>query len=278
MLPDTELRMGTLIRAVEANLWALHRDFARVPGAEVHDDPDLLWYTVPSRSSWLNGASRTDLSGPAADKSIRRVLDTIQALGRNVKWHLGPSTRPTDLGSRLADAGFEPDELDIPGMAVSMDAVIRPEAPEGLKLQAARDEADLLDWLDAFDHAFGSEQKPKGRDHYWFTPFAHLALGDGPYRLFVGRVDGRPVACSMAFVGGGAVGLYAVGATPEVRGRGYGSAATLAAIDWGRDQGVELAILHASELGEPIYRRLGFERICEVSQWLIASPEPQAQS
>jgi GNAT superfamily N-acetyltransferase len=272
-LPDTELITGTVIRAVEANLWAMHRDFARVPGAEVHDDPGLLWYAVPSRSSWLNGASRTDLSGPAADKAIRRVLDTIQPLSRNVKWHLGPSTRPNDLASRLADAGFEPDELDIPGMAVLIDAVIRPAVPDGLELEAARDENDLLDWLEAFDHSFGSEQKPKGRDHYWFTPFAQLTLGDGPYRLFVGRVDGRVVACSMAFVGGGAVGLYAVGAVPEVRGQGYGSAATLAAIDWGRDQGVELAILHASELGEPVYRRLGFEPVCEVSQWLIATSE-----
>src|SRR4051794_14607193 len=79
------------VRAVETNLWAMHRDFARVPGAEVHDEPALLWYAVPSRSSWLNGASRTDLNGPAADKAIRLVVDAIQPLGRNVKWHLGPS-------------------------------------------------------------------------------------------------------------------------------------------------------------------------------------------
>jgi GNAT superfamily N-acetyltransferase len=249
----------------------MHRDFARVPGAEVHDEPALLWYAVPSRSSWLNGASRTDLSGPAADKAIRLVVDTIQPLGRNVKWHLGPSTRPNDLARRLTDAGFEPTDLDIPGMAVSLDAVMRPPQPEGLELEAARDEADLVDWLDAFDHSFGSE--PKGRDHPWFTPFAHLALGDGPCRLFVGRVAGRPVACSLAFVGGGAVGLYGVGTVPEFRGRGYGSAATLAGIDWGRDQAVDLAILHASELGEPVYRRLGFETLCEVSQWIWAVPD-----
>lgn len=263
---------GATVRAVEANLWAMHRDFARVPGAEVHDEPGLLWYAVPSRSSWLNGASRTDLSGPVAAKAIRLVVDAIQPLGRNVKWHLGPSTRPTDLASRLADAGFEATDLEIPGMAVPVDAVVRPPHPEELALEAVRDEADLLDWLDAFDDSFGGQPKFKGRDHSWFTPFAHLALGDGPCRLFVGRVDSRPVACSLAFVGGGAIGLYGVGTAPEFRGRGYGSAATLAGIDWGRERRADLAILHASALGEPVYRRLGFETVCEVSQWLCSVP------
>jgi GNAT superfamily N-acetyltransferase len=265
----------TAVRAVEANLWAMHRDFARVPGAEVHDEPGLLWYAVPSRSSWLNGASRTDLSGPAADKAIRLVVDTIQPLGRNVKWHLGPSTRPKDLASRLADAGFEPTELGIPGMAVRLDAAVRPPHPDGFDLEAVRDEPDLLDWLDAFDQAFGSNPNmPAGRGHWWFDAFASLALGEGPCRLFVGRVDGRPVACSLAFVGGGAVGLYGVGTVPDLRGRGFGSAATVAGMDWGRDQGVDLAILHASEPGEPVYRRLGFEPVCEVSQWLRSVPDP----
>jgi hypothetical protein len=45
----------------------MHRDFGRIPGAEVHETPDLLWYTVPSVNSWLNGASRCSLDPAAAD-------------------------------------------------------------------------------------------------------------------------------------------------------------------------------------------------------------------
>lgn len=42
---------------VEANLWAMHRDFARIPRAEVHEDPEPLWFTAPSRNSWLGEVS-----------------------------------------------------------------------------------------------------------------------------------------------------------------------------------------------------------------------------
>lgn len=257
--------------AVEANLWAVHRDFVRVPGSEVHDEPGLLWYTAPSRSSWLNGASRTDLSGAEADNAIRLVVDTIHPLGRNVMWHVGPSARPTDLAKRLESAGFKSSAVGI-GMTLPLGAVVRPPQPEGLQLREGRGEADLLDWLDTFGRAFQSKA-PTGRDHPWFVPFGHLALGNGPCRIFTARVDGRPVACSLAFVGGGAVGVYGVGTDPEFRGRGYGSAVTLAGIDWGRERGADLAILHATELGEPVYRRLGFEAVTEVTQWVAAAPE-----
>lgn len=255
--------------AVETNLWALQRDFARVPGAEIHDDPGLLWYSVPTTSSWFNGASRTDLEPAAADKAIRMVVDALHPLGRHVRWHLGPSARPTDFPRRLADAGFEPTEAT--GMAVQLSAVSRPPQPKGLEISAVRDEEGLLAWLDAFSRSFGS--KPLGREHPWFTPFGHLGFdAEAPCVLFVGWVDGEAMTTSLGFVGGGAVGVYGVGTVPEFRGRGYGSAVTLRAMDWGRERGADLAILHATELGEPVYRRLGFEAVCTTSQWLAKAP------
>ena len=57
------------------------RDFARVPGAEVHDDRKMLWYAAPSNNSWLNGASRSILDAEDADAAIDRVVATIHARG-----------------------------------------------------------------------------------------------------------------------------------------------------------------------------------------------------
>jgi ribosomal protein S18 acetylase RimI-like enzyme len=117
-------------------------------------------------------------------------------------------------------------------MAVALSAVPGRPNPGGLDLEAVATEDGLVDWLNAFARSFGRE--PRGREHPWFLPFAHLGLvEDGPYRFVVGRVDGVPVACSLGFIGAAAVGIYGVGTVPEFRGRGYGSAVTLAAMELG---------------------------------------------
>lgn len=260
-----------VIHAVEANVWAMHADFKRVPGAEVHDEADLLWFTVPTPSSWLNGASRPRLSRSGADAAIEMVMGTLHSKGRNVKWHLGPSMEPDDLASRLAAHDFTGEVF--PGMARSLVGWSPPRKPHDLATDVVSDESSLLDWLAVFGAAFGAGGGSGGRDHWWFDPFRHLTLRrGGPCRLFIGRIDGQGVACSIGFLGAAAIGVYGVGTPPELRGRGYGSALTVAALEWGHARGADLAILHASELGEPVYHRLGFETVCEVSQWLLPAP------
>ena len=67
--------MSAHVSALEANLWEMHRDFARVPGAAVHDDADLLWYTLPSTNGWLNGASWSNLDPRTADDRIAEAVE-----------------------------------------------------------------------------------------------------------------------------------------------------------------------------------------------------------
>lgn len=259
--------------AVQANLWEMHRDYRRIPGADVRDTHDLLSYTVPSWSSWLNGASLTRLSRETADATIVDVARRINEQGRNAKWHTGPETRPTDFASRLEAAGFTASDLDIPGMTLELDGYVGPQRPVELILERVGVEKQLVHWLEAFDLSFTGEVL--GDQHPWLVPFRHLVLArESPYALFVGRVEGEAVACSMAFLGGGAVGLYAIGTVPRHRGRGFGTALTHAAIEFGGRAGMGLAILHASELGEPVYRRIGFQSVCRVSQWIKSAPTP----
>lgn len=248
---------------LELNLWALNRDVARYPGATVHDDPDLLWYAAPTTNSWLNGASRCTL-GSDADERVSEAVEVWQQLGMSAMWHETPSTEPAGLGSILARHGFIP-SVD-PGMALVLDRTLERQ-PAELTIEPVTDEAGVLAWVNTFDLAFGTT--PRGEAHPWLRAFAALYLGDqSPGRLFVGRVDGEAVATSLAFLGGGAVGIYGVGCVPDRRGHGYGGALTVACERWGRDQGAGLAVLEASELGFPVYRRLGFETLFETTTWI----------
>jgi hypothetical protein len=95
-----------------------------------------------------------------------------------------------------------------------------------------------------------------------FTPAALSAAG---WKHFVGYVDDRPVAAGSSSVGDRLLRVENIATLDEVRGRGYGLAITAATI------AVDLtktAALVASDLGRPIYERLGFVAISRSTYWL----------
>jgi GNAT superfamily N-acetyltransferase len=255
--------------AVERNVWAMHRDFARNQTTTVHDDPDLLWFTTRGSNAWLNGASWCDLREDA-DMRIRTVGQEAHAVGTRAQWITSPSCGPGDLDQRLDAAGWEP-EVE-PAMVVSVHASF-PAPPADLAMEQVSTESAVLEWTDLFDASFGIDP-PRGEDHPWLEPFRRLALGaETPCRLFLGRLDGVAVSCSLAFHERDSVGLYGIGTPPEHRGRGYGSALTVAGIRWGASQGASVAVLQASEMGEPVYRSLGFRTIFDMTAWSLPLPE-----
>jgi hypothetical protein len=63
-------------------------------------------------------------------------------------------------------------------------------------------------------------------------------------------------ACCASFGTTGWIG--ALGVVPRARGRGAGTALTEACVDWLRGRGAETVLLHATDVGRPVYERIGF--------------------
>ena len=76
-------------------------------------------------------------------------------------------------------------------------------------------------------------------------------------------MDGLPAATALGYCGDEALGVYAVGTRPAYRRMGLGRAVTQACLTLGQDMGQHRAVLSASTMGMPLYRRIGFrtERI-----------------
>jgi GNAT superfamily N-acetyltransferase len=248
--------------AIEENGAEFLMALGRAAGAEVRDDGRVRWVIGNSPIDYHNCVVYADLTEGEADGEIEASLGRMRAQGVPGSWHVGPSMRPHDLGTRLLAQGFEYGGDDI-GMA--MDLSTLPEevqTPAGFAIERVRDEADLAAWVETLGSGFG--EGPVEAE--WVGEmYLRLGLGDrGPWRHYLGLSDGEPVATATSFFGAGVVGIYFVSTVERARRRGIGAGITLAALREARNLGYGVAVLGSSEMGYSTYRRLGFEEHCRI--------------
>jgi hypothetical protein len=129
-------------------------------------------------------------------------------------------------------------------------------APAELEIVEADDAGTVRDAEALIAEVFGSGAAPG-------STLSVECLGD-EFRVWVGRVGGRPVTTAMAAVSAGFVGIYAVATAESARGHGYGEAVTWAAT---LSRPELPATLQASELGRPVYERMGYRTVAEFTVW-----------
>lgn len=200
----------------------------------------------PNSATLLKPLSEESAGGLVAD------LSQFYAQASGGPWMLWSAWPTPDLASYgMQLAGYPP-------------LMVRPPAPfsstaTGLRIVEARDESALRDFDEAMIHGYPIPELAFPADRIT----DERVLG-GPMRYFVGYEGDRPVACAATYVGVREVGVYMVATLPEARGKGYGAAITAAAVAVAPNLP---AVLQASDLGQPIYRRLGFEDISSYTLW-----------
>ena len=90
--------------------------------------------------------------------------------------------------------------------------------------------------------------------------------------VFVGYHNGEPVSSSAVFYSQGVAGLYWIVTKKHARRKGYGTAMTYAPMYEAKNRGYDIVILHASEMGAPVYTKIGFKEYCKV-KWMAWRPE-----
>ncbi|MDN3028548.1 GNAT family N-acetyltransferase [Streptomyces sp. S.PB5] len=103
-----------------------------------------------------------------------------------------------------------------------------------------------------------------------FAVFAAPAVMDHPtMRAYVAEEDGVVVATSFGVFVDSHVGVFNIAVPPQHRRHGYGTAATAAVLRDGYEVGKRTAFLHASVLGVPLYRTMGFH---VAEEWTLFTP------
>jgi GNAT superfamily N-acetyltransferase len=98
----------------------------------------------------------------------------------------------------------------------------------------------------------------------WLEAVMSEALLEVPgAAVYVGYTDGIPVTTGLGVRTGRTMGVYNIATVETARGRGYGAAMTMRIVDDGTAAGCDVAILQASDMGKPIYERLGFRTVVD---------------
>jgi hypothetical protein len=137
-----------------------------------------------------------------------------------------------------------------------------PDPPAELRIVRVADERRAHDLEQTLIDGYPAPQLQPFEQVTMFTPATFDASG---WHHFVGYVDDRPVAAGSCSVGDRLLRVENIATLAEARGRGYGLAITAATI--GVDP-TKPAALVASDLGRPIYEKLGFAAMLRVTYWL----------
>lgn len=257
-----------LIAAMEANAQELAVLWGRALRAEFHEEPEQQWFISGLPFELGNGVVRAAFTTADVDAKIEEVTRHFKERNVPAAWLVGPSSQPADLGSHLEAAGWIRDD-EAPGMAIDLLALREDNPlPPALVIKEVSDGEMLKQWIRTMTVGSGIPDSVQNILLDLCARYGFVRVPSVSY--YLGLLDGEPVATSLLFMAGGVAGIYDVATLPDARGRGIGTALTVAPLLAARAKGYRSGILQSTQMGLNVYRRLGFQEYCSFGFYFMS--------
>jgi GNAT superfamily N-acetyltransferase len=248
---DDDATLGQL------NVIEYTREDARwqTPHEIVERDGILLFTGASDFPVFSNGVRRVDDAVPGTTV-VETALEFFA--GRDRGFSLWTRELPVDDDLNLAAtaAGITQFGHSSPQMICRQRVAVR-DLPADVTLApiTTRDEVDAYAQLSGEAYAIYGAPAEATASHFngpnaMVGPHVHGVLA---------RLKGEPVGGALIMLSHGIAGVYWVGVLEPARGLGIARAVTAYVTNLGFDFGATNVQLQASEMGEPVYRRMGYE-------------------
>jgi GNAT superfamily N-acetyltransferase len=212
--------------------------------------------------SWIpvvgNSAFRTD-EHVEAPELVARAESFFGRLGRGFTVKVRDDGSDEDLRTAAGRAGLELLGEGAPQMLVRK-PLDDPPAVEGVELRSVDDVVGVHAFVEVNGAAYATYGMPAGV-HADLFDRPDAVLDDPGVHLVVAWRGPDPVAAALVYESDGVASVQWVGTMPHERGRGLGALVTAWTTNVAFDRGASSCTLQASPMGEPVYRRLGYEPI-----------------
>ena len=240
---------------LERNIYNFYMALAGNSGGGTSFNGSIKWVkTYPS--CWPNYIFDADFKQNNIRDELLLLVEQIRTGNAPNSWFIGPGADSALLRENLKKYGFKK-AFDWPGMAIDLEQMNSSFTVSGDFIINEVDDTDnLKNWSDVIN---------SGMFGYGFEGvnlFKDL-LAREDIKLFLGFFAGLPVSTSLLFLNSGIASLFLIATLPDFRMRGFGTQLTLAPLNKARECGYEHAGLFATSSGERIYKKIGFEKICD---------------
>lgn len=196
---------------------------------------------------------------------LERPPDDVDTLVRDIRDFYGNRSTPFLLDSAWPLGDLRPHGFALMGHPPLMLRPAEqplPPPPAELRIVEVTDDTLAYDYEHTLIYGYPAPQLQPHNELAVITAAGRTAPD---WHHFVGYADDRAVAAGSASVGKRLLRVDNIATLDSVRGRGFGRAITAAtiAVDLSKP-----ATLVASDLGRPVYERLGFVALLRMSYWI----------
>jgi ribosomal protein S18 acetylase RimI-like enzyme len=263
----TDWRRGPAVQERADENFVVHATWAaaRTEGMTARVAPHLVIADSGLQCDTFNFICRARLDPGSAPGVAASAVAYFAERRRPFSWWLGPADQPRDLSRILDSAGLQRAETELAMLLPLVELPANLPAVRGLEVRRVIEPGELQTFAEL---SAANWTPPDSNVISFFRRAAGALLGpDSPQWLYVGYVEGAPVATAEATVAEGTAGLYNISTRPSHRGRGIGSMMTWRPLRDARERGCDLGVLQASPAGLSIYRRLGFRPFGEITEF-----------
>ncbi|MFZ5939907.1 MAG: GNAT family N-acetyltransferase [Bacteroidota bacterium] len=234
------------------NLFGFYRLVAEKTG--IPSGEEAVFWIKNNAGKWPRWVVGQNFDQQSFEEEAMQVIGRIRTHELPPYWNVVPGYGQDALGDLLKKNRFR-EVYTWTGMSVDTGkGWPEQKTVSGLELCEVSSEEDLESFVSVVNATL-LEASPMD------LSLARLLLHVDRFRMVTGRIGGKAVASSAIFLSGRGGGIYFVATLPEYRNRGIGSAVTAKCLEIARREGVATVILHASAMGEAVYRKLGFETV-----------------
>lgn len=264
----TQRNINDYIKLADENLKdSIKHQISNMENVKMYETENYMIYSigVESTDAHLNGA--LCLNDDYAEEMLKKADDFFNDLGLDytvwVRDHAD-----FKLEALLKDRGLTPKRS--PGSAVMAieERIREAELPEGFKVKGVNNRDDIENFAQVIKEAFEKTDIEIEKMYETEETLVHDDI-----IAYVIYKDDEPVSAVMTVISEEVAGIYWVGTVKSARGQGLGSFITQIATNAGFDSGKNLVILQASEAGERVYTKLGYQTITRYRVYTVKSKE-----